>query len=99
MYGEKLKKARKKTKMSQEEVALKLNTSRSNISKYENEKLEPNIETLKMLCELYDLSADELLGLNIKKENSNSITKNSYSINQNGDNNQANINLGSYKNK
>lgn len=66
MIGENLKKARKAAKMSQEQVAEILNTSRSNISKYENETLEPNIQTLRKLCEIYKISADELL--EIKKE-------------------------------
>lgn len=65
MIGKKLKTARKNAKMSQEEVAEILNTSRSNISKYENETLEPNIQTLKKLCEIYKISADELLEIKI----------------------------------
>ena len=63
MIGERLKEARKKAKMSQEEVAEILNTSRSNISKYENGNLEPNIQTLKKLCEIYNVSADYLIEL------------------------------------
>lgn len=64
MIGAKLKSARIAQKLSQEEVALSLNTSRSNISKYENDNLEPNLMTLKQLCLLYHVSADYLLGIN-----------------------------------
>lgn len=67
MIGANLKKARKEANMSQEEVAEILNTSRSNISKYENETLEPNIQTLKKLCEIYKISADELLEIKYDK--------------------------------
>lgn len=70
MFGENLKKARKKAKLSQEKVAEEINTSRSNISKYENETLEPNIETLKRLCELYGVSADYIIGITINNQQS-----------------------------
>lgn len=63
MYGKRLKTARKKANMSQEEIAEILNISRSNISKYENEELEPNIQTLKAFCKIYGTSADYIIGL------------------------------------
>ncbi len=79
MIGDKLKKARKDAKLSQEEVAEKINTSRSNISKYETGFLEPNIDTLKKLCELYKISADELLEIN---NDNNNKTENTFNIKQ-----------------
>ena len=63
MIGEKLRLARKKAKMSQEEVAEKLNISRSNISKYEHDKLEPSIYMIKQFCIIYNITADYLLGI------------------------------------
>ncbi len=88
--GEKLRLARKRVKMSQEEVAEILNISRSNISKYENDKLEPNIHTLKQFCELYNVTADYLLGIEIKKNES----ENKHIIKNVGNNSpQANINI------
>ena len=69
MFGENLKNARKNKKLSQEEVAEIINTARSNISKYENNQLEPNLETLKLLCQLYEVSSDSILDI------SNSIDK------------------------
>lgn len=69
MYYEKLKTARKKAGYSQEQVADIINTSRSNISKYETGALEPNLETLKKLCELYNVSANYILDINIKTPN------------------------------
>ena len=62
-----LKRARKSAKMTQQQVADHLNTSRSNITKYEIGTLEPNIETIGLLAELYDVSTDWLFG--IKKSN------------------------------
>ncbi len=88
MFCEKLKKARKNKKLSQEQVANILNIARSNISKYENGNLEPTLQTLKELCLLYEVSADELLELN---ETKNKI-ENSISINQQN-NGTATINI------
>lgn len=68
MMGERLRLARKKAKLSQEEVAEKLNIARSNISKYEHNKLEPNIHTIKQFCKLYGITADYLLGIDTTKE-------------------------------
>lgn len=62
-----IKRARQSSKMTQQQVADELNTSRSNITKYETGALEPNIETIGQLAELYNVSADWLFG--IKKTN------------------------------
>ena len=64
MFNEKLKQARRNCKLSQEEVAEILNIARSNISKYENGYLEPNLKLLKDFCQLYKVSADFLLEIN-----------------------------------
>lgn len=58
-----LKRARKSSKMTQQEVAEKLNTSRTNITKYEIGTLEPNIEMIGQLAELYNVSTDWLFGI------------------------------------
>ena len=58
-----IKRARLSSKMTQEQVAEKLNTSRTNITKYELGTLEPNIETIGHLAELYNVSTDWLFGI------------------------------------
>ena len=58
-----IKRARISAKMTQEEVAEKINTSRTNITKYESGALEPNIETIGQLAELYNVSTDWLFGI------------------------------------
>lgn len=58
-----IKKARLKANMTQQEVADKINTSRSNITKYEKGMLEPNIDTIGQLAELYNISTDWLFGI------------------------------------
>lgn len=57
----KLKKARENAKLSQNEVAEKLNISRQAISKWENGWSIPDIENLIVLSDLYHISLDKLL--------------------------------------
>lgn len=61
MLGEKIKKYREEKKMTQTEVAEVLGVKPATISKYEAGALEPNIESLKKLAELFVISVDELL--------------------------------------
>lgn len=61
MLGEKIKKYREEKKITQVEVAEILGVKPATISKYEARALEPNIESLKKLAELFEVSVDELL--------------------------------------
>lgn len=67
MFGEKIKLYRENKKMTQNEVADILGVSSATISKYESGALEPNIESLKRLSELFEISIDELLNDEEKK--------------------------------
>lgn len=59
--GEKLLDLRKSKQLSQEEVADKLNVTRQTISKWETNQSTPDFDKIAPLCELYEISADELL--------------------------------------
>ena len=61
MLGDKIKLYRENKKMTQNEIAEILEVSPATISKYESGLLEPNIESLKRLAELFEVSIDELL--------------------------------------
>lgn len=61
MLGEKIKKYREEKKITQVEVAKVLGVKPATVSKYEAGTLEPNIESLKKLAELFEISVDELL--------------------------------------
>lgn len=61
-FGSRLKEARKAKKLTQSEVASKLGIDDTTISKYENDKSEPDNETLKKLSALYECSIDHLMG-------------------------------------
>ena len=56
MLGEKLKTYRENKKMTQVEVAEALGIKSATVSKYESGTLEPNIEALKKLAELFEVS-------------------------------------------
>lgn len=59
--GKKLRTARLKAKLTQEKVAENIHVSRQTISNWENEKSYPDILSVIMLSDLYDISLDELL--------------------------------------
>ena len=61
MLGDKIKKYREMKKITQAEIAELLGVSPATVSKYEAGTLEPNIESIKKLSELFDVSIDELL--------------------------------------
>lgn len=58
---------RKAKGLSQEELAEVLNVSRQTISKWETGQSQPDLDKLLPLCELFEISADELLGKEIVK--------------------------------
>ena len=65
MLGEKIKSYRENKNMTQNEIADILGVKSATVSKYESGTLEPNIESLRKLAEIFEISVDEL----IKEEN------------------------------
>lgn len=59
--GEKLFELRKSKNLSQEEVAEKLNVTRQTVSKWETNQSTPDFDKIVPLCELFEISTDELL--------------------------------------
>lgn len=57
----KLKEIREAKKMSQDEVANALHVSRQSISKWENNRSNPDLDNMVALAKLYDVSLDELV--------------------------------------
>lgn len=54
---------RKKHGLSQEQLAAKLFVTRQAVSRWENGDTMPGIETIKLICEEFDVSLSELLGI------------------------------------
>ncbi|MDT4037843.1 helix-turn-helix transcriptional regulator, partial [Staphylococcus hominis] len=70
--GQQIRKYRERDEYSQEYLAEKLYVSRQTISNWENEKSYPDIHNLLVMCELFDISLDDLVrgDLNSNKQES-----------------------------
>lgn len=58
-----LKKARTNRGLSQKDVAEAIGVAKSTYSLYESGGREPNVQTIKKLADILNVSADELLGI------------------------------------
>ena len=74
--GEKLYELRKGKNLSQEEVADRLNVTRQTISKWETNQSTPDFDKIKPICDLYEISADELLTGEKKETETNQSVNN-----------------------
>lgn len=68
-FGNILKKLRQDKNLTQEELAKIINSSRSNIANYENDKNMPSVEVLNKLSEIFNCTTDFLLGKSEIKNN------------------------------
>ena len=62
-FGDKLKGIRKAKKLTQFELAKRLEVSKGTVSAYEQGLSHPSIQTLVKICDILDTSADYLLGI------------------------------------
>lgn len=62
-FGEKIKELRLERGWTQKELAVQIGQAQSTIVYWERNEQEPNISSLKKLCELFGVPADYLLGL------------------------------------
>ena len=62
-FGQRLRILRNNAGLTQKELGERLKLSKSNISKYESDDVEPNIQTINDIANTFDVSADFLLGL------------------------------------
>lgn len=60
-FGEKLKSLRIKNKLSQEKLAEMLNVSSQVVTKWENQNGMPDIEHLKLIAKIFDVTIDSLV--------------------------------------
>lgn len=59
--GNQIKKYRQKLNLSQEELADKIFVTRQTISNWENDKNYPDIKSISLLCNLFDVSLDQFI--------------------------------------
>lgn len=62
-FGERIRMARERAGLSQLDVYKAINLNNKSLSRYENNATSPDPDTVKALCELYDVSADFVVGL------------------------------------
>ena len=58
-----IKELREERGMSQAKLGEELGLNQRTVSEYERGNVEPSIQTIKKLCEIFDVSADYLLGI------------------------------------
>ena len=63
-FNENLRYAREQKGLSQKDVAEKIGVAKSTYSLYESGNREPNVQTIKKIADVLDVSADDLLGIN-----------------------------------
>ena len=59
--GEKIIHLRTSANISQEQLAEKLSVSRQSVSKWEMDQALPQIDKILQICELFDVTTDQLL--------------------------------------
>ena len=59
--GTYIKNNRERLKLSQDELADKIFVTRQTISNWENDKNYPDIKSLSLLCNLFDVSLDQFI--------------------------------------
>jgi transcriptional regulator with XRE-family HTH domain len=73
--GQNLKYLRKLRGWTQEEFAVKLGIKRSLIGAYEEERADPRLEVLEVVCEIFKLTLDEVLLKDLSNTSGNYIAK------------------------
>lgn len=75
--GESIKIHRSKAGLTQKDLSEKLNVSFQTVSKWENDTNEPDLSTLRAMCEIFGCTIDELINEN--NEDNNEVTKSPFS--------------------
>ena len=60
-FGENLKQIRKSNQMTQKQVAAILNCSINKYASWEQGRTEPDIESIRLLCKIFNVTSDDLL--------------------------------------
>ena len=62
VFSTNLKALREERKLTQRELAEKLHTTQRKVSYWESGKIEPDLENLWKIADLFDVTLDELIG-------------------------------------
>lgn len=66
--GERIRECRKEKGMTQKELADALGAKHNSVSNWENGKHNPDIDSLEIMGEIFDVSTSWLIGQNVPKE-------------------------------
>lgn len=66
--GKNIKEYRNKLNITQKDLADKLHVTYQAVSRWENEETEPSISTITQMCEIFNCTVDELLGVEVQVE-------------------------------
>lgn len=66
-FGLRLKSLREWKKLTQEQVARRLNLTKASISAYENNTSSPHIDVVRQLSGIYGVTSDYILGIDNKE--------------------------------
>ncbi len=67
-YGNKIAELRKSKNLTQSELGTKLNLTAQAVSKWENDLSEPDLDSIKKMCEIFGVSVDAFLGISTSSE-------------------------------
>jgi transcriptional regulator with XRE-family HTH domain len=67
--GSIIKKLRRERDITQERLAELLNISASAVSQWETDRVMPDVTQIPVLANIFDVSADLILGINIERKN------------------------------
>ena len=69
MFNENLRQIRRIRDLTQAEVSEKINITKSGYANWEQGASEPNIDSIKKLCQVFNITADELLEMQKLEQN------------------------------
>ena len=67
-FGEKIRMLREKADLNQTELGEAVNMTQRRISYIECDKYEPSMDDIRAFCKFFNVSADYLLGISVKKK-------------------------------
>jgi len=75
MFSDKLKYLRKKSKLTQQELADALDIDRTTITKYETQKISPPVDAAKKICAYFKVSMDYMMETKLDGEIETALDK------------------------
>ena len=72
-FSKRLKKLRKKKSVTLDELARAIDTTKTTLSRYENEKREPKMDMVKRIADYFNVTTDYLIGSTDEKKSADKI--------------------------